>query len=108
MDLLASRMEGLVSRVALLEANKVDRDEIAHWKGGTDLADLKKQLEAKIAQMVPHAEIAQIRKQLKEKANADKTAAELTAINQRMAGYEALLKQMNDEMEAFAKALAEM
>ena len=48
MDLLASRMEGLVSRVALLEANKVDRDEIAHLKGGTDLADLKKQLEAKI------------------------------------------------------------
>ncbi len=57
--------------------------------------------------MVPHAELAQIRKTLKDKANAEKTGRELGNLDQRMAGYEALLHQINNEMEAFAKALAE-
>ena len=43
--------------MAQLEGGKVDRDEIAHLKGGADLANLKNALEAKIAQMVPHAEL---------------------------------------------------
>ena len=87
-----SRIEGLYPRVAKLEGAKVDRDEIAHLKGGADLANLKNALEAKIAQMVPHAELAQLRKMMKEKANAEKTGHELTNLNDRMAGYEALLK----------------
>ena len=105
---MVNRIEGLYSRVGKLESGKVDKDEIAHLKGGADLANLKAALEAKIAQMVPHAELAQLRKMLKEKANAEKTGHELTNLNDRMAGYEALLKQINDEMEAFAKALAEV
>ncbi len=35
--------------MALVEANKVDRDEVAHLKGGADLANLRRALEEKIA-----------------------------------------------------------
>ncbi len=62
-------------------------------------------LDAKIGRPKPEGDIKAIHRALKTKAPLDETTATLSMHDRRMKNVDSVLKQMNEEMESFARAL---
>lgn len=71
----------------------------------TDLDGALRAMETKINKIRPEGDIRALQRAIKTKAPLDDTSATLTTHELKIKNFDAILSQINEEMEAFAKAL---